>query len=158
MAQEERNRLIEWYLLIREQAPVVRQRLEQWAQAVREEPALLWNTPAVRVATYVLGGLITLWMLTWAVNLAVPPQPASARPEATTADFHVICVNETCNHHFVVHREFGFRGFPVVCPQCQQETGLAARRCNSRACNGRWVAPLKSDSRLTCPQCGGVFE
>ena len=158
MAQEERNRLAEWYLLIREQAPVVRHRVELWWGAVREEPGLIWQAPTVRYVAYLVGGLLAVWLVTGAVNLAVPPVPTAARPVATKGDFHVICSDESCGRHFAIHREFGFRRFPVICPQCTKQTGMAARRCNSKSCNGRWVVPVHASDRTACPACGYVFE
>ncbi|MGB2984289.1 MAG: hypothetical protein WBE26_00260 [Phycisphaerae bacterium] len=156
MAQERPNRLTEWLLLTRKQVPVVRQHFENWLAAVREEPALVWQTPAVRYATYGAGGLMLVWIATWVAGGLAPPLPEDARP-ATRADFHVVCTNPECGYHFVIHRKLGFHGFPVKCPRCQQKTGTQARRCNSPTCRGRWVAPEKIEGELHCPVCGGRF-
>jgi hypothetical protein len=118
---------------------------------------MIWNSQIVRLAAYVLGGLVLIWIIHWAVNLAVPPKPASARPEATTADFHVICTHHDCGNHFVIRREFGFDDFPVSCPRCNQKTGQRAVSCNSEACRGRWVAPAGDPKSLRCPYCSGRF-
>lgn len=126
MAQERPNRLTEWLLLTRKQVPVVRQHFENWLAAVREEPALVWQTPAVRYATYGAGGLMLVWIATWVAGGLAPPLPEDARP-ATRADFHVVCTNPECGYHFVIHRKLGFHGFPVKCPRCQQKTGTQAR-------------------------------
>ncbi len=154
MAQEGPNRLTEWLLLIREQAPVVRRRLEDWLSAVREEPALIWETIAVRYAAYAAGGLLLVWLAAWIPSLLIPPAPANARPAATTADFHVVCADTDCAHHFVIHRRFGFRKFPVTCPECKRKTGAQARRCNSKVCSGKWIVPQKSDRETRCALCG----
>jgi len=158
MAQEDRNRLAEWFTLIREHVPALRQRMRQWVVEAHEEPSVLWQTPAVRYSTYVTGGLVLAWIIQWGISLAVPPPPASARPEATTADFHVLCANPACGYHFVVQREFGFSDFPIPCPRCSQETGQKARLCTSDACRGRWVAPTTSDGEARCPRCERRFE
>jgi hypothetical protein len=158
MAQEGRNRLAEWLLLIREQVPVVRQRFEDWLSAVREEPVLLWETIAVRYAFYGVGGLLLVWAVSGVTGLLTPPPPARARPAATAADFHVVCRDTVCAKHFVIHREFGFRNFPVVCPACEQQTGARARRCNSQTCRGRWVAPEEIQGAQYCPVCGTRFD
>ena len=158
MAQEDRSRLVEWLELARDQVPVVRGRLEDWLAAVREEPALIWQTATVRYVTYALGAVVLLWGASHLAGSLAPPPPASAKPIATTADFHVVCRNTACGHHWVIHREFGFRKFPVECPECGQRTGVQARRCNSRTCQGRWVAPVRIDGVLTCPHCGRGFR
>jgi len=154
MAQEDPNRLTEWVGLVRAQVPVVRQRFEEWLTAVREEPALIWETAAVRYTAYSLGAVLLVLAASWTARGLAPPPPANAKPGATTADFHVICTSPKCGHHFVIHRELGFHRFPVECPACRGKTGMQGRRCYSPTCQGRWVAPQNRDDVLYCPICG----
>jgi hypothetical protein len=156
VAQEHPNRLAEWFGVLRKNVPLVREHVTDWVQAVREEPRLIWETSGVRYSVYGLSGLLLVWVVSTVVGWMVPPLPPSARPAATTADFHVVCAEPTCAHHFLIHREFGFDDFPVPCPQCKRETGVAARRCNSPPCGGRWVAP-KAEG-LVCPFCGATLQ
>jgi hypothetical protein len=158
MAQENPKPWAEWVELARSQILIARDRLNEWVAAVREEPARAWQTPAVRYGTYAVGGLAMLWIAVGLASALAPPPPADARPTAKTADFHVVCSNERCGHHFVIHRRLGFHKFPVVCPKCEQKTGMQARRCNSPKCRGRWVAPQRVDGQLICPKCGRRFE
>jgi hypothetical protein len=153
MAQEDPNRLSEWFELGRKQVPVVRQSVEDWLQEVRREPRMIWETRAVRYATYGLVGLVLLRMALGLAGAVGPASTPPTKPRATSADFHVVCTNRACGRHFVIHREFGFRKFPVVCPKCQQKTGVRARRCYSPSCRGRWVAPVRRDGALSCPHC-----
>lgn len=153
MAQEDPSRLIEWLELGRKQVPVLRQSIEDWLKEARKEPRMIWETPAVRYAAYGLVGLMLLWMGLGLANAVAPAPTAATKPKATSADFHVVCTNRACGHHFVIHRDFGFRKFPVVCPKCGQKTGVHARRCYSPSCRGRWVAPVRRDGTLTCPHC-----
>lgn len=157
MAQEHPNRLAEWLTLARKNAPLAREHFRDWMDAVREEPRLAWETPAIRYTVYTVGGLIAIWILTTAISWMAPPPPASARPAARTADFPVVCSNPDCGYQFVMNREFGFHDFPVACPRCTQRTGESARLCNSSACNRRWVAPVRRDDGLYCPNCGARF-
>ncbi|MBI4716652.1 MAG: hypothetical protein HY763_02525 [Planctomycetes bacterium] len=154
MAQEKPNRIVEWVLLMRQHLPVVRQHALDWVAACREEPWRIWHTPAVRYLAYGIGGLVAAWMVVAFVNSFAPPLPASAKPMATTADFHVVCADPGCGHHFLIHRPFGFRRFPVTCPKCDRETGVHARLCGSPQCGGRWVAPAETDGVVVCSQCG----
>ncbi len=158
MAQEDPNRLSEWLLLARRQIPVLRQRLDDWLRAVREEPSLIWQTPAVRYGAYGLTGLILLGVAVRFTRALAPPTPEGVRAAATSADFHVVCADAECSKHFVIHRPFGFDDFPVRCPSCGKNSGIMARPCNSSTCKGRWVAPIKVDRVLKCPLCGGRFE
>lgn len=158
MAQEDRGSLAEWYEALRRQVPVIRRHGAQWLAAAREEPILIWETAAVRYAAYGLGGFILFWIVSAMVGMFAPSPPATARPTATTADFHVVCAAPQCGRHFVVNRKFGFSRFPVGCPGCGERTGMRARRCNSDTCRGRWVAPHKSKEELYCPQCGRQFD
>ncbi len=157
MAYEGPNRLAEWYQALREQLPVVRKAFTDWRDQVREEPELIWQTPAVRYVVYGLGAMMTVWGVTFAIALITPPPPKGAREQATTADFHVVCTDAMCHHHFVMRREFGFDDFPVQCPKCQKQSGQSARPCNSKTCGGKWVAPIVTDSKKVCPVCQGVF-
>jgi hypothetical protein len=154
MAQEDPNRFSEWLMLLRRQAPIVRQRAADWVDAVREEPILIWHTPAVRYGVYFAVGMVLMWGGVRLTRALAPPLPSGARAVADSADFHVVCSNEACNAHFIIHREFGFDDFPVECPACKQLTGRAAVRCNAPACKGRWVAPLPDGDQLKCPHCG----
>ncbi len=158
MAQEDPNRLAELLLLLRAQLPAVRHRFDEWFSAVREEPALIWETPAVRYAVYATGGLVLAWLTLWGAELISSPPPDNARPAATTADFHVVCADAACAHHFGMRRKFGFRKFPVDCPKCQKQTGVMARRCDSQNCRERWVAPLEEDGKTYCSVCGRQFD
>jgi len=158
MAQENPNRLSEWLEVAKAQAPVLRRNLAEFAGAVRENPGLLWGSRTVRYSTYGLGGLMLVWIVGGAVSLLTPAPPASAKPIATSADFHVVCGQADCGHHFVIHRDFGFRKFPVPCPKCHRETAMPARRCTSPKCGGRWVAPRMDEGMASCPVCGRKFD
>ncbi len=158
MAQERPNRLAEWLHLARRQTPVLRDHFLDWVEAVREEPRLAWQTTAVRFSAYGVGGLLVIFAVTALIGSITPPPPASSRPAATSADFHVVCENQTCGHHFVIHRAFGFDAFPIPCPLCMKQTGVSARRCNSTTCGGRWVAPAARDDGHVCPHCGTILS
>jgi len=150
MAQEEHNRWVEWLHLVRSHVPILRRQAAEWAGEVRDEPRLLWETSAVRYVAYASVGLVLLWVVSRIPTMFGPPLPPNAKAIANTADYHVICTAEDCRHHFVIHREFGFDGFPVRCPKCQSESGRQAIRC---AC-GRWVVPQIRDETPYCPACG----
>jgi len=154
MAQEDRNRLAEWVVLVRQQAPVLRDQLYEWVDEVRKQPRLIWESPAIRYSVYFLGAIILTWVVTGTASLVAPPPPPDAKAAATTADFHVICSDERCLSHFIIHKEFGFDDFPVVCPKCGEKRGQRALRCNSPTCRGAWIIPDKVGKMLRCPRCG----
>ena len=158
MAQEDPNRLIEWLGVLRKAAPRVKQSAEAWVAQMREEPHLIWETPAVRYVVYGVAGLILVLGVRMATEMLTPARSALAKPAATTGDFHVVCTDPTCGHHFVIHRAFGFSKFPVKCPNCERDRGASARKCSSSTCRGRWVAPVHEENGLACPTCGAPFE
>ncbi len=158
MAQEDRNRLGEWLILLRKQIPILRHQFADWVETVKEEPILIWQTPAIRYTVYGLAVVVLLWGVAQVAGSLAPAPPPGAKQVATTADFHVVCSDRQCAEHFVIHRKFGFRKFPVTCPRCKKNTGRQARRCNSAICQGRWVAPARVERILQCPQCGGRFH
>ena len=153
MAQEQPNRFVEWYLLIRRQGPIARRYLNAWLDAVREEPTLIWQTPAVRYTAYGISGLVSIYLFLSIPSCFSSTSTSQIKPQATTADFHVVCSDRECRHHFVINRDFGYRKFPVRCPKCEQPTGAQARLCVSKTCRRRWVAPEQYDDRLYCPRC-----
>jgi hypothetical protein len=157
MAQERPNRLAEWVMLLRRNAPIAREQLKEWVGEVRQEPRLLWEATAVRYAAYGITGLIVSWIVVLSVGILTPAPPAGAREAAVTADFHVVCADPACGYNFVIKREFGFDGFPVTCDRCKKETGMPGRRCYSVTCQGRWVAPLSVDEKQKCPICDTLF-
>ena len=158
MAQERPNRFAEWVALLRQNAPMVRDQLKDWLGEVREEPRLLWETPAIRYATYGIAGVVVSWILVLLVGFLTPPPPPGAGNAAVTADFHVVCADPACRYNFVIQRKFGFDDFPVPCNRCKKETGVSGRRCYSESCQGRWVAPAKTDDQQKCPLCGTLFS
>ncbi len=158
MAQEDPNRLAEWVLLCRRQWPIVKQQIADWVEASRENPSLIWAAPGVRYTTFVLIGVIGVWVLSGLAGAIAPPPPRAARPEATTADYHVICVDPECESHFVINRQFGFGSFPVKCAKCERKTGERAVRCNSQTYKGRWVAPIDEGGASECPRCAGHID
>jgi hypothetical protein len=144
-------------MLLRQNAPIARDQIKEWVGEVRQEPRLLWETPAIRMAAYGIMGLTATWIVLLLVGFLTPAPPAGARDAAVTADFHVVCADPACGNNFVIKREFGFGGFPVMCDRCKKETGMSGRRCYSVTCQGRWVAPLHVDNQQKCPNCGAYF-
>lgn len=154
MPLSERNRLVTWYLLVKDEwLPTQRRRLEEWWSAVRAEPRLAWETPQVRYGVFGLGIVAAVLVVASLFNALTLPPPAAARPEATTANFHVVCSNPTCGHHFLIVGKFGFDDFPVNCPRCNQKTGQRALRCKSSVCQGRYVPTVEKDGQLHCRIC-----
>ncbi len=154
MPVEKDSKIAKWIAAIREGLPALRAHFDEWKDAVREEPTLIWATPAIRYTAYGLVGLIVVGVLVWSAGLF---HPAEVAPPAETANFHVLCTAPGCAHHFVINREFDFDDFPVICPQCEQKTGQRAVRCLSKTCNGCWVVPTKRDHQYRCPFCGGYL-
>lgn len=158
MAQEKPNPLTEWLHAVRAQVPILCERAGAWLRAIREEPALVWQTPAVRYAAFGLLALVVVLGIRTGIGMITLPLPPEAGQAATSADFHVICSKPDCGQHFVIHRELGFRKFPVACTKCREVTGASARRCHSSTCRGRWVAAEKRDNITACPHCGAEFR
>ena len=154
MPVQKDSKLGQWIAAIREGWPSVRARFDDWRDAVREEPVLIWQTSAIRYSVYGLGALIAVSLLIWAVEAV---QPVEVAPTAETADFHVLCTASGCGHHFVINEEFDFDDFPVVCPKCQNKNGYRALHCVSKTCRSRWVVPNKKNDELRCPHCGGYL-
>jgi hypothetical protein len=130
--------------------PSARQRSAEWVASVREEPALIWQTPAIRYGVYAVGLVIVALILQWGIGFISAGGPG-VQPPAKTASFHVLCSN--CQHSFVINRKFGFDSFPVECPKCHQHTGQRAYQCFSNTCKGRWTYAIPVNKQLVCARC-----
>jgi hypothetical protein len=158
MPPRQRNRLITWYLLLRDEwLPTQWEGLKTWCSAVRAEPILAWQTPKVRYAAFGLAVFLGIWVLLWALSLLAPAGAEEMQSRAKTANFHVVCSNPECKRHFLIKRKFGFDDFPVQCPYCKRETGKHAVRCTSATCRGRYVIPIEVDDELRCSECGAIL-
>lgn len=157
MAQERPNRLAELLALARQGLPTLREQARMALARLRAEPGRVWEVAAVRYAVYGLVGLIATWILAFVVGLISPPPPPGARDPARSADFRIVCGDPQCGYNYVLRREFGYEGFPAACHRCKKVTGVPGRRCFSPRCEGRWIAPVESETQSTCPVCGNVF-
>lgn len=157
MPAPERNRWTEWLEITRERKDVARLALREWWVAVKAEPELFWQTPAVRYAAYGLGALMVIFAMRTAIEMLQPVDPKLMTPRAKTANFDVICSNPQCRQHFLIERKFKFRRFPVTCRYCDQETGRQALRCTSEACRGKLVMTARVDSKHQCTACGATI-
>ncbi len=156
MAQEKPKRLANLVVTLRDGLPELRRRTGHAIAAFRENPRDAWASPAVRYTMYLLLALLGLGGASYLSSWIVPVNP-EARERADTADFHVLCTQPDCLHHFVIHKEFGFRRFPVECPKCHKLTGERAILCNSPTCRGAWVVPVETERGRRCPGCGEAF-
>lgn len=136
---------------IREGVPSLKAKLREWFDTCRQEPALFWQTPAIRYVTYGTGGVIGVLVVLMVVNSIAPS--VEVIEQATTTDHRVICTNTECANMFVIDRPFDFDAFPVTCPKCSKQTGERAQRCNSKSCKGRWMIREVRGERFVCPHC-----
>ncbi|NOT00034.1 MAG: hypothetical protein HOP29_05355 [Phycisphaerales bacterium] len=154
MPLPDRNRWSEFRETARERREIARHQFNEWINAAKQEPALIWQTPAVRYAVYIVASVIGILVIRTTIGL-IQPSPKEVVPRATTANFQVICTNQGCWHHFMIERKYRFTGFPVECPTCHQISGQQAMRCDSTTCRGRLVPSTVVDGRIRCVQCGG---
>ncbi|NOX59187.1 MAG: hypothetical protein GXP29_10065 [Planctomycetes bacterium] len=136
---------------IREGVPAAKAKFGEWCETCREEPTLIWQTPAIRYVTYAVVGLVGVLTVSAVANSCVPNIDVQER--ATTTDHRVMCTNTDCANTFVVDRPFGFDDFPVTCPKCSKQTGERSVRCNSETCKGRWIVRDRRGDRFVCPHC-----
>ncbi len=152
MPVEQPSRISQWIGAFREWLPTARQRGAEWVSVVREEPRVIWHTPAVRYGAYAVGGLVLVLTVRWAAGM-LSPGGGTAQPPATTASFDVVCSNPACRHHYKIMRKFGYDDFPVECAKCKQMTGRRGVQCFAGKCNGRWVYAATVDGQTVCAVC-----
>ena len=70
MPPPDQNRLVAWFLLIKDEwLPSQKERLWAWCAAARAEPYLIWQTPQVRYGTILAGALAAILSIIWFVGL-----------------------------------------------------------------------------------------
>ena len=84
MPPPERNRLVTWYLLVKDEwLPAQRRRLEEWWSAVRAEPRLAWATPQVRYGVFGLGIVAAVLVMPCLCLRRPRPDPKPPPPTST---------------------------------------------------------------------------
>lgn len=126
------------------------ERWRAWRAELREDPTVLWRTPAIRLGGLALAGIALLaaaHVLTAALTPAAAPGALQA--PTRTATLYVACTNPACLTSFVTRQPMDFRDWPLECPQCGQSSVYRATVC--RAC-GQWFATVPGSSK-ECPHC-----
>ncbi len=157
MPAPNRNQWLELWQATKEHTEAAREQFRVWRAAAKEEPQLIWETPAVRYGVYGVCGLVAVMMLRTGIGLLQPVDSGRFQPRATTAHFDVMCSNVKCGRHFKIERRFKFSEFPVDCPYCKMPNGERALHCNSDHCGGKLVITVEEDGLVYCTECDAVL-
>ena len=117
--------------------------------ALRDNPAALWEHPAARIALWIILGALLLGGTGWLVRSLTPPALDDAARRAPTAILHVACTAPECRHYFTTQQPLNFSAWPMTCPKCQQPTAYRATLCPK--CR-QWFAPAPGPP-AACPHC-----
>jgi hypothetical protein len=136
---------------IRTQVQSLPDRWREFREAFQEDPAAIWHSPLTRIAGWILLGIVILvigWLL---IGMISPPDTGGgAFTTATpTATLYVACSNPNCAHDYTTRQKMDFDDWPLICPECGQESVYRATRCD--VCR-QWysTAPGAPDA---CPHC-----
>lgn len=137
--------------LIREYLEALPLRVRAWRDRVRQDPSALWRSPAVRIALWIILGVLTYFAVATLIRMLTPgPARGDTHEVATpTALLRVACTRTSCLHAATIERPRSFRDWPVRCDACGSEAMYRARACPE--CR-RWfaTAPGAPDA---CPHC-----
>lgn len=155
---DEEGKVAKAVVAFKQWLPAVKPLLQERYAPVREAPRLLWTFPEVRYPAYVIGALLTVWLVRSSIRAVNPVPESQMQPLATTGDFQVLCTNEQCGEEFVINRPFKFDDFPVDCPRCHQKTGCRALRCYSKTCRGLVVPTDIIRGNSVCRRCNQIVK
>jgi hypothetical protein len=135
---------------LRERAAKLRGNLRQWSADVREDPGLLWRTPAIRVAFWLGVGLVAFFAARFAAN-AILPADADAEFKQPTqlATLYVACINPECRESYTTRQPMNFSAWPLTCRKCGRATVYRATLCPT--CH-HWFATVPGREH-NCPFC-----
>jgi len=124
----------------------------QWKADVREDPSLLWRTPAIRWSLIVLlaiGAVVTSIYVTQSLT----PAAGEGWEAATrTATIYVACTDPACRRSHAAQVPMSFRDWPMKCDFCGGERVYRATLCPR--CRG-WFATAPGES-TECPLCAAA--
>ncbi|MBK9126967.1 MAG: hypothetical protein IPM13_04115 [Phycisphaerales bacterium] len=136
--------------LLRDRLDALPDRWAAWREAFREDPALLFRTPAFRILLWIVGGLILLFAAQALIRGLTPPGAQGAGERATPwAVLYVACSDPACLHATSTRQARDFKAWPLTCEQCGKRTVYRAAQCATCA---RWFAVGPGEAAV-CPHC-----
>lgn len=125
-----------------------RERYRAWQLEVKDDPTLLWRTPAIRITFYLILGIAILFAARWATHTLVDAG-ASVDPAKKKATLFVACTNPECLKSGNSSVAMDFKEWPLKCDTCGQPTVYRATLC--KVCRNWYaIAPAGTDG---CPFC-----
>ncbi len=120
---------------------------KQWREGFRQDPAVLWHSPLVRICGLVVVGIVVLAGVHWFISGLVPADHGTGGEAVNLATLFVACTNSQCRADRVTRQPMDFKDWPLECERCGQATVYRATRCGT--C-GRWFAVPPGQPKL-CP-------
>lgn len=108
--------------------------LRRWREAVREDPLLIWRTPAVRIALFALLAVVLFLFARWAIPTFTPAAGGRNFEKATdTATLFVACSRTECLDQRSIRLPMDpstwKERWPLTCEKCGQKSVYRAQRC-----------------------------
>ena len=123
-------------------------RFHAWQAELKDDPTLLWRTPAVRIGLYLILGIALLLSVRWATH-SLAGAGAGADPARKMATVFVACTNPECLKSGSARVAMDFKEWPLKCETCGQLTVYRATIC--KTCRN-WYAVGPSGPE-GCPFC-----
>lgn len=150
MSNDLRTRLADIPHRLRDLFETLPARWNEWREAFRQDPAVLWAGPIPRIAGIIVAGTLCLILGNWLIQGLRPAGPAGTFAEPTPfATIHVACTNPDCLHHETRKVDIDFDDWPMTCDKCGRESVYRAKLC--RKCRN-WYATAPGASER-CPHC-----
>lgn len=125
-------------------------RLRQWRADIRDDPWIIWRSPATRIGIWCALGLVLILIIQAGIDWTRPADVKQHLDKATPwTTLFVSCANPLCRHSFTAHTAMDFRNWPMSCEKCGARSVYRATRCTR--C-GQWYA-LAPGQGPGCPNC-----
>lgn len=128
-------------------------RYRQWREDLKEDPSLLWRTPAIRITFYLVLAVGLILAVRWGTN-TLAGAGAANKEDVKKSTLYVSCTDPNCLKSFNATVAMDFKTWPLKCDQCGQLTVYRATLC--KVCRNWYaVAPTGPDG---CPFCRKRFD
>lgn len=129
----------------------------QWREDLKEDPSLIWRTPLVRIAIWIILGIAILVGGQLLISSLRPAGSVRGERAAATAlaTLYVACAHADCLAAFTSRQPMSFREWPLACEKCKRQSVYRAQICPT--CR-EWyaTAPDQPPKCLRCEAAAGA--
>lgn len=125
-------------------------RWHAWREAFRENPRVIWRSPAVRLGGLALLAIVIIMGVQTLIGALAPRSGVGGGGRyLQEATLYVACTNAACRASYTTQQALDFKGWPLKCQKCGGASVYRASRCG--VCR-HWFASAPGAAHA-CPFC-----